>query len=69
MVSIIGPLCIADVGDRWGTEPSEVEEDELGDSEGDVVTTMEAEENWQTKSEGEALEVPARTYLKYNDCL
>lgn len=64
VVSIIGPLCIEDLEDCWGgTEPSEIEEDELGDPEGDVVTCVEAEEVWQEK----ALEEPARAYLIYSN--
>jgi hypothetical protein len=65
VVSIIGPLCIADVADHWGTEPSEVEGDKLAGPEGDVVTTMKTEKDWQTNSEEDELEVPARAYLGY----
>jgi len=67
VVSIIRPLCIADVEDRWGTEPSEIEGNELVSAERDVVTNMKVEEDWQSESEEEEeLEVPARAYLGYS---
>lgn len=63
VISLRGPLCIADVHDRWGHE---LEEEELLGVEGHAMPIIEADKEWRTESVEDMLQVPAQAHLGFS---